>query len=917
MINESSHKKKLIEVAMPLEAINEGSKPETENPFLKGHPRAVHNWWARTPLSVSRAVLFAQLIDDPGEGLSPKEAQKTRKKLLDFVSKLATWEATSDNKLIEKAREMIQAQFKGEPLEFWDMFAGRASIPLEAQRLGLRVTSSDLNPVAVTIQRALLEFPSKFKNRAPIHPDSEKKLTKRTEWKAASGLIEDIRWYGELVNIQASQKLDRLYPRGLKGEIITAWLWARTVKCPNPACGGKMPLVRSFALATKNEKNVYIHPKIDKIKKEIVWEVHQEGHPPKGTVGRGGARCIFCDCPVDLQYIRNEGKEGRITYTMMAAVSEGNRQRIYIPPSLSQIKASEEAQPKWMLEVEIPKQAQKFATLQYGMTKYSDLFTSRQLAALTSLCDTIKQLREQIELDAKGDKEYANAIILYLACALSRLTDYINSLCTWNPTNENIRNLFQRQAVPMVWDFVEGNPLNSKLSFAVVADWIASSLELVPVGSPARVIQLDARATPPKFSSQPVISTDPPYYGNISYAELSDYFYVWLRTILRYVDPQTFATVLTPKESELIALAHWHNGSRALAEKHFREGFAVTFKNVQKISRTDVPITIYYAYKQQEEEEDGNEDIQRVSTGWETMLEGLVDAGFQITGTWPVRTTKKARAVALGTNALASAVVLVARQLKADAQIATRKEFITTLKKELPSALAALTQISIAPVDLAQASIGPGMSVFSRYSKVLEADGTPMTIRTALQIINQELDTYLTEQESDMDKETMFCIAWYEQFGWMEGPFGDANTLSTAKGTAVNAIEQAGILYARAGKVRLLNRKELDPEWDPTKKKLKLTVWECAQHLIKTLDDKGENGAAEILKKIGGQSEPVKELSYRLYNLCEKKGWTEDSLAYNNLISSWQSITDKAQFGAGISEPAKKELKDKAQTKLF
>jgi len=891
----TTHRKKLIEVALPLAAINEGSKPETENPFLKGHPRAIHNWWARTPLSVSRAILFAQLIDDPGDGLPPKEARKAREKLLDFVAELATWNATTDKKIIDRAQEMIRQQFKGDMPEFWDMFAGRASIPLEAQRLGLKVTSSDLNPVAVTIQRALLEFPPKFKDRSPAHPFDRNNLLRVTDWKGTTGLAEDIRWYGKWVCQRAAKKLEKLYPKGPRGEQVVAWLWARAGKCPNPACGAEMPLMRSFVLASKKGKRAFVLPKVNKRKKEIAWEIQYGDDPvPEGTVKRTGAQCIFCDGTVDLQYVRDEGKAGRITFTMMAAVAEGNRRRIYLPPLPEQMQAASKAKPEWAPETELPPQALGFRVQLYGMNMHRDLFTPRQLAALTTLCDVIADAHADIKERSDGDHEYADAVCFYLACALSRLTDYVNSLCTWNPTNENVGHLFQRQAVPIVWDFVEANPIYGKLSYSVAAEWVAGSIEAVPVDcKSARVIQLDARKTPPQFRTPPVISTDPPYYDNIGYADLADFFYTWLRSVLRRIDPQTFATLLSPKEPELIASPHRHNGSNEAAEKHFRDGFSLAFGNMNKIAHADVPMTVYYAFKQQEDDTD-EEETQRASTGWETMLEGLVDAGFQITGTWPIRTTKKARSVARKTNALASAVVLVARQRSTGAAMATRKEFASVLRKELPAAFAALTQAGIAPVDLAQAAIGPGMAIYSRYSKVIEADGSPMSVRTALQIINQELDAHLAAQEGELDRDTSWAVAWFEQHGMNEGEFGVAESLSRAKNTAVNGLVEAGIITARAGKVRLIPRDQMPDDWDPATDK-RPTIWEATQQLIRALDQHGESGAAALLKRLGGYGDAARDLAYRLFSICEKKNWSSEALAYNSIVLAWPELTKLAQ----------------------
>ncbi len=892
--------KKLIEVALPLAAINEGSKPETENPFLKGHPRAIHNWWARTPLSVSRAILFAQLIDDPGDGLPPKEARKAREKLLAFVAELATWSATTDDKIIGQAREMIRKQFKGEMPEFWDMFGGRASIPLEAQRLGLKVTSSDLNPVAITIQRALLEFPPKFKDRPPVHPFDNHDLLRRADWYGTAGLAEDIRWYGEWVRQRAAKKLEKLYPKGLNGEQVVAWLWARTVKCPNPACEADMPLVKTFVLASKGEQKTWIEPNVSRGKKQVTFGIaHGKTPPGAAKVGRGAKfKCIVCDSSVEDQYIKDEGMAGRMGVQLLAAVSEGHRARNYLSPD--KVETVTCRVPKDLRGIDTPLNSDPRAIwcVLYGLTTYDKLFTPRQLTALLAIADIVQEARENILKDSNGDADYASTVTTYLTCALSRLTDYCCSLATWNPTNENVRCLFQRQGIPMAWDFVETNPTYGKLSYAVACEWIAGSLAAVPSDiSGARVVQLDARKASISFAAPPVVSTDPPYYDNIGYADLSDYFYVWLRSILRDVDPQTFATVLTPKEPELIASPYRHAGSLEASEKHFRDGFAAFFGRLNVLSNNTVPITVYYAFKQQED--DTNEDdIQRASTGWETMLEGLVEAGFQITGTWPVRTTKKARAVAIGTNALASAVVLVARQRAASAAMATRKEFAAVLRKELPVAFAALTQAGIAPVDLAQAAIGPGMAIFSRYSKVIEADGSPMSVRTALQIINQELDAHLAAQEGELDRDTSWAVAWFEQHGMNEGEFGVAENLSRAKNTAVNGLVEAGIITARAGKVRLIPRDQMPEDWDPTTDK-RLTTWEATQQLIRALDQQGESGAAALLKRLCEYGDAARDLAYRLFSICEKKNWANEALAYNSLVLAWPELTRLAQGTAG------------------
>ncbi|MBF0262095.1 MAG: DUF1156 domain-containing protein [Magnetococcales bacterium] len=892
----TTYPKKLIEVALPLAAINEGSKPETENPFLKGHPRAIHNWWARTPLSVARTILFAQLIDDPGDGLPPEEALKAREKLLDFVAKLATWNATTDEDIIGQAREMIRKQFKGKMPEFWDMFGGRASIPLEAQRLGLKVTSSDLNPVAVTIQRALLEFPPQFKDRTPVHPSDENNLLMVTDWKGTTGLAEDIRWYGKWVCQNAAKRLEHLYPKGPDGREVIAWLWARTVPSPDPSYGGAyVPLARSFKLAGK-KRQVWIVPTINRETYAIDFRIASDMKPDvEGTVSRKGAVCLLSKNTMHFSFVREQAKNGNMKNQMMAIVTEGNRCRVYHAPTESHIKAAGQALPDWRPDCEMPKKHRNFQPPVYGMDNLGDLFTARQLVALTGIVALIEAAHAKILTDSQGDKDYADAVTTYLTCALSRMTDYHSNLTTWNPTNENVSHLFQRQAVPMAWDFCEANPIVGKLSFSVAAEWVANSINAACPSMPvARVAQLDARKSQPKFDAAPVISTDPPYYDNISYADLADFFYVWLRLVLRKIDPQTFATLLTPKEPELIASPTRH-GSLEKAENHFREGFQLVFKSIHECSNPSVPVTVYYAFKQQEDDETDEDETQRSSTGWETMLEGLVDAGFQITGTWPVRTTKKARAVALGTNALASAVVLVARQRGASAAMATRKEFSSVLRKELPAAFAALTQAGIAPVDLAQAAIGPGMAIFSRYRKVIEADGSSMSVRTALQIINQELDAHLAAQEGELDRDTSWAVAWFEQHGMSEGEFGVAENLSRAKNTAVNSlVDEAGIITARAGKVCLIPRDQMQDDWDPATDK-RLTTWKVTQQLIRALDQHGERGAAALLRRLGGYGDAARDLAYRLFSICEKKNWSGEALAYNSFVLAWPELTRLAQ----------------------
>ena len=897
-----TYRKKLIEVALPLKAINEGSKSETENPFLKGHPRGVHNWWARTPLSVCRAILFAQIVDDPANDLPPDQALEERNKLLHLVSRLATWEATKDEKLLSEAREIIRKACGGKMPQFWDLFAGRASIPLEAQRLGLQVTSSDLNPVAVIIGKALLDFPQRFFGQPAVNPDAQHSLARQTADSGITGIIDDVRYYGKWIREEAEQQIGDLYPKaklpkeyGGGEAAVNTWLWARTVKCSNPACGARMPLVSSFWLSKKKGKKVWIEPIVDSVNKRVQFEVKRgEGIPPESTVNRRGARCLICCEPVSFDHIRAEGKVGRMGQQLMAIVAEGDRERVYLPPSDEHVAAADKADPHSVPETDLPEKALGFRVQLYGMTQHRDLFTQRQLAALTTFSDLVNEAHKRVKADAvkagcEEARTYADTMVTYLACGISRLSDYCNSFCTWNPTNENVRNLFQRQAIPMVWDFAEANPIHGKLSIESTTNWVAKALTNLPNAEiPARVLQVDARNADVEFATPPIISTDPPYYDNIGYADLSDFFYVWLRRSLRTIHPDILSTLLTPKASELIAAPYRHEGSTELAREHFRNGFNHTFNHLKSLVNPNFPMTVYYAFKQEEtDNEDGN---QRASTGWETMLEGLISAGFQVTGTLPVRTTKKARSVARGTNALASAIVLVCRPRSDDASMATRRDLMSALRRELPGALRRLQEGNIAPVDLAQAAIGPGMAVFSRYRNVIEANGNPMRVRTALQIINGELDAYFAEQEGDLDPDTRFCTAWFEQHGMEEATFGEADILARAKNSSVEGIAESGVLQARAGKVRLINRGEYPDDWDPTLDRRRNT-WKCTQYLIRALSQGGESEAARLVNLLGGgPSEEARGLAYRLYAICERKGWAQEAVAYNTLVTSWSHI---------------------------
>ncbi len=912
-----TYHRKLIEVALPLEAISRESAREKS--IRHGHPSTLHLWWSRKPLATARAVIFAQMVDDPSSHpeLFPTEEAQTaeRQRLFRLIEELVKWENVNNEALLEEARaEIRKSAGPGGPPPLLDPFAGGGSIPLEAQRLGLEAHASDLNPVAVLINKALIEIPPKFANQPPVHPPEENNgkslpLFER-EWKGAQGLAEDVRYYGRWMRDEAERRIGHLYPKAqLPPEMgggeatVIAWLWARTVTCPNPACSAKMPLVSKFWLSTKPGKQAWIEPIIDRTTTPplIHFEVRNgEDKPREGTVNRSGATCICCGTVVPFDHIRIEGRAGRMGTQLLAIVAEYSRGRIYLPSQENHVTVAACAQPQNVPDTYLPEKALGFRVQLYGMTKHRDLFTFRQLTVLTVLSDLVSEFHNQIyeaAFSVLGDKAaaYADAVITYLGLGVSKIADYNSSLVIWSQGRDQAKNTFARQAIPMVWDFSEINPFAKAAGdLATTLSGICEVLERgVALKSQGNIQQREAMTGNPGII--PCISTDPPYYDNIGYADLSDYFYIWLRHSLIKVYPELLSTLLVPKAQELIATPYRFEGDKVQAQHFFEEGLGNAFSQMRSIAHSSYPVTVYYAFKQSENDDgdgESSEILNVASTGWETMLEGLIRAGFTITGTWPIHTERIARSTSIGTNALASSIVLVCRPRPEDAPFASRREFLNALQRELPAALRDLQKGNIAPVDLAQASIGPGMAIYSRYKRVLEADGSSMHVRTALALINQALDSYLAEQEGEYDTDTRWALAWYEQFAFEEGPFGDAETLSKAKNTSVQGLVEAGFLFARGGKVRLLKRDELPVNWDPAKD-VRLTAWDVAQHMIRALETKGEVGAADLLSRLpsGELGETARDLAYRLYTLCERKGWANEALPYNGLVVAWSEIS--------------------------
>lgn len=897
-----SYKRKLIEVSLPLEAINRESAREKS--IRHGHPSTLHLWWARRPLAAARAVLFAQLVDDPSSRLdefpTTEDQKRERARLHGLIERLVVWENIRDEKLFAEAYEEILKSTDGQPPTILDPFAGGGTIPLEAQRLGLKAQASDLNPVAVLINKALVEIPPKFRGQPPTFPGiaaSEIRL-----WQRSEGLAADVRAYGAWMRDEAQRRIGHLYPKvtladGSNGTVI-AWLWARTVRCPNPACGIEMPLARTWWLSKKKGKETWVSPRVESASSDpsgqrVVFEVRhgRSGAPAAatdGSIARGAATCLACGGAVSNKYIRERAVSVGLGQALMALAVEGSRQRVYVSPTPDQIAAAVIERPEGVPDQLVTTPNHDVDRLpMYGMRRWSDAFTHRQLHALSTLGDLVPEVRHRVISDG-GSRDRADAVATYLGLATSRCTDYFSSINTWSSTGEFVRNVFARQAIPMTWDFVETNPFSSSSgNYLGQVEWTASALERTPAGPDAKATQADAAT---RSYDGFVVSTDPPYYDNIGYSELSDYFYVWLRRSLRDVHPDILGTVLVPKAEELVANVNRHGGKRG-AQEFFEKGFRSVFTEARQTAPADFPITVYYAFKQSEADEVGT-----ASTGWETLLEGMIHSGWEITSTWPMRSERGGRMISVGTNALASSIVLSLRPRAAEAPAVDRRGYLDQLRDELPASLRELQQGDIAPVDLAQAAIGPGMAVFSRYSRVVEPNGTNVSVREALRLINTVLAEVLSEQEGDFDTDTRWCLKWYETHGFEKAPYGDAETLATAFGTSVAGLDHSGAVSAKGGRVKLLTAAELPANYRPERDD-RISLWEVALHLVKALDEKGLDEAGRILHGASSRVEPemVKELAYLVFSLAEKRSSTQVAGMYNALVTSWPEVTTAAR----------------------
>ena len=926
------YKKKLIETSIPLDEIN--AQSVREKSLRKGHPSTLHLWWARRPLAAARCVIFASMVDDPSEHeemfATPEEQDRERERLHGIIRRLANWDNIGDEALYQEAyNEMVKYAPDGKLPEFLDPFAGGGALPLEAQRLGLVSHAADLNPIPVTLNLAMIDIPARFCGRPPVHPGD--RMQKAGEWPRATGLAEDVRYYADVMREMAKERLSENYPQVdvTQGHVTKkatpiAYIWARTVTCPNPACHCETPLVRSFWLSKKKGNRAYIEPITEG--SSIRYEVRYEKVGWKDfknvqaeTIGRKGGHCLYCNGPITLDYIRSESREHGLGNQLMAIVCESpfGKGRWYTGVSDDEsTRALSILRPAGTPITPLPVKALSFRVQAYGMNQHWKLFTNRQLAAMVGFSDLVGDVRKIVERDAiasglrddgmglpKGGREskaYAEAVSVYLAFMVDKMADYSCSICTWIVAGETMRNLFARQAVPMAWDFAEVNPLSTSTgSFLSMSSQVADSIELLPAHPQGDSVQRDATQT--EGLENLLISTDPPYYDNIGYSDLSDFFYVWLRRSLRSVFPDVFGTMLAPKTEELIATPYRFEGGANEAKAFFEDGMRKTFRRLAQASSDSYPLTVYYAYKQSEATDSG-----RTSSGWETMLQALMDADLQITGTWPIRTEREGRTLGLGTNALASSVVLVCRR-RQNELIADSMEFKRELRETLRNGVEGLKQGSIAPVDMTQASIGPGMAAFSKYSQVIEPDGKPMTVHDALILINEQLDSLMGETGEEFDSETRFCMTWYEQFGFDKGDSGTAELLFTARNVERRNLEHAGVLASAASKTWLVRPSEAA---NPEQLRLDPSCWSDLMATITALESReGISGAARVVASWTdeGRGELAKSLAYILFQMAERAGRTEDATYFNDLVTSWVDISERAEE-VRIAQPVQQQL---------
>jgi putative DNA methylase len=871
-------KRKLIEVAIPLDAINGACRADKGR--TTGTLRNLHKWFAPMPLPAWRALLFATLVDDPGNELE-------RNRLLRLTERLV--ENGGDppaRDVLEEARREISANWPHGLPAVLDPFCGGGSTLVEAQRLGCPGLGSDLNPVPVLISRTVAELLPAVADEPALHPSPDRLQVGAGAYQAVA---DDVTHYAARIHARVRARLASLYATPNRNRVV-AWLWARTVTCPNPACRRLAPLIDSTWLSKKTGAECFLTLETERGDLPVFRVTWGTEPPVRSTVERSGAHCVHCNGHISFAHVRGEGIGGRLGFVLTAVAEERDGDRHYRDATSAEMEnALAVLVPDDLPEITINPKGMSIRTPLYGLTRWTDLYTPRQLATLCAFADEVAATHDELLADGASAPR-AEAVAAVLALCVGKLAQFSSTQVRWYCDTRGSRHstpqaAFGRHDLPMTWDFPEVNILDGASgSWTNLVQTALRSLTYIGRGR-GQVRQGDARSAAESVRDV-IVATDPPYFDQIGYADLSDYFYMWHRRALRRVFRDMYRTMATPKEGELIALASRHDNSKASARTYFVEGFTETFHSLRAAQHPDAPMLVVYAFKEQSRSRNGTEQ----SPGWEAILEAMVSAELAVVGTWPIAGTDSARMISMGSNALATYVVLVCRPRAVDAARITRSDLSRLLRTELGGAVERMQQANIAPVDLAQAVIGPGMEVFSRHREVIEPDGTRVSVGDALALINRTLAEVLDEQEGDLDPDSRWAVTWYEQHGFNSSTFGEADQLARAKGISVDALYRAGIIRSGGSKVQLIPRAELPDGWDPATDR-RSTAWEAVQHLIRVQASGGEPAAAALFARLGTLREPARELAYRLFRLAEKNGRTEEAIAYNGLVTSWSEIT--------------------------
>jgi putative DNA methylase len=887
-VTETPRKRKLIEVALPLDEINAACKADKDR--KTGTIRNLHKWFAPMPLPAWRALLFATLIDAPGN-------EADRAQLLDIIKRLVKHGADlPDNADLAEATQVLSEAWNGETPVVMDPFCGGGSTLVEAQRLGIQSLGSDLNPVPALVSRTLTELLPAQHGLPPTHPPESHTQALFGHSSVAQdyeGLAEDFRYYATGVLDKVRETTKENYPLR-QGENPVAWIWARTARCVNPACGIRTVLVTTWWLSKKPGDLAWIeHTVADgQVHLRVVGN-QASGSPPEPPKAPRGTtfQCLACGSLVSDSQLIEQGRRGEIGYRLLAVAATVDGRRVYRDP----LPGEESTALAVRIPDDLPNVAQSddtrsFSGPRYGFPNFTDLFMPRQLATLSAFADETARLYATLLMGGTNEAR-ATAIVTLLGLAVGQLALVGSTETRWRlrvAAHAKAEGAFSRNDLRLNWDFAE-----TYFASASVGDWLETVNSMIRAFEYAahgvgKVLKADARVA--RADRPALVATDPPYFDAIDYADLSDFFYIWHRRALRGIHPDLYSTVATPKSGELIASARRHHNDKDAAREYFVEGFTQTFGNLSRSLHPDLPLVVVYASKEQRA---GDEE-----TRWSAILTAILAAGLEVTSTWPIHGTGSSRMIGIGANAVASYIVMTCRPRPSGAGATSLNEFARTLRRELGPAVRDLQSSSILPIDLAQAAMGPGMQIFSRYREILDQNGRRVPVEQALRLINQALSEILDEQEGELDPESRFAVRWWEQHHWEPGPFGDADKAARPLGIAVEDVVAAQIAAADVGTVRLAGRGSLNRDWQPAADS-RPTAWEAVHHLAdRLIDGGGELDAARLMADLGDFRDSAMALVYRLHDIAARRGWTDDQERYNALIHSW---ADLVKLGASQS----------------